>query len=61
VVGSGDGTPDCDEVPVSAPSPESFVASLRENPFERAEAKRGKFAVVVTFVKPSVLLDEVVV
>ena len=37
---------------VTLPSPGSFVASLRENPAARADASRGRFAVLL-FSNPS--------
>jgi len=49
VIGLGDGTPEGGFGAV--PSPVSFVASFKENPAARADASRGRFAVV--FMKPS--------
>ena len=40
-VGSGDGTP-VGAAPVIEPSPGSFVASFKEKPAARAEARRGR-------------------
>ena len=59
-VGSGEGTP-VGVVADVTPLPESFAKSFKENPAARADASRGRFAVLLPPSKPSVVVDDVVV